>query len=89
MSIPKVFAAGERLFADDLNANFEYVEDLAEGNFEPAFTKNTAFNKNFGSAADTVTEGNDSRLADDRTRKITISSSAPTGGNNGDVWLRF
>lgn len=26
--------------------------------FEPAFSKNTAFNKNFGSAADTVAEGN-------------------------------
>ena len=29
---------------------------------EPAFTKNTAFNKNFGSALDTVTQGNDARL---------------------------
>ena len=33
---------------------------------EPTFTKNTAFNKDFGSAADTVTEGNDSRLSDAR-----------------------
>lgn len=29
---------------------------------EPAFTKNTAFNKNFGTAAGTVMEGNDSRV---------------------------
>lgn len=29
---------------------------------EPAFAKNTAFNKNFGSAAGTVCQGNDSRL---------------------------
>lgn len=29
---------------------------------EPIFTKNTAFNKNFGNAIDTVTQGNDARL---------------------------
>lgn len=34
---------------------------------EPAFTKNTAFNKNFGTAAGTVCQGNDSRLSDART----------------------
>lgn len=33
---------------------------------EPAFTKNTAFNKNFGSAAGTVCQGNDSRLSNAR-----------------------
>lgn len=36
------------------------------GNYEAAFTKNTAFNKNFGSSAGTVCEGNDSRLSDSR-----------------------
>lgn len=35
--------------------------------YEPAFTKNTAFNKNFGTTAGTVTEGNDPRLSDART----------------------
>lgn len=34
---------------------------------EPAFTKNTAFNKNFGTAAGTVCQGNDSRLSNART----------------------
>lgn len=33
---------------------------------EPAFTKNTAFNKNFGTAAGTVCQGNDSRLSNAR-----------------------
>ena len=33
---------------------------------EPSFNKNTAFNKDFGTEADTVTEGNDSRLSDAR-----------------------
>lgn len=42
------------------------------GNFNPyskedAFSKNSAFNKNFGNAAGTVCEGNDSRLSDART----------------------
>lgn len=34
---------------------------------EPAFTKNTAFNKDFGAIAGTVCEGDDSRLSDNRT----------------------
>jgi len=34
---------------------------------EPVFSKNTAFNKNFGSSAGTVCEGNDVRLSDART----------------------
>lgn len=33
---------------------------------EPAFKKNTAFNKNFGQEEDTVCEGNDERLFDER-----------------------
>jgi|GEM_PF-1654044 len=41
---------------------------------EPAFSKNTAFNKNFGSAAGTVCQGSDSRLSDAR-RAINITMS--------------
>lgn len=33
---------------------------------ETAFEKKTAFNKDFGNTADTITEGNDERLSDDR-----------------------
>ena len=33
---------------------------------EPAFVKNSAFNKNFGNVANTVCEGNDARLSDAR-----------------------
>lgn len=36
---------------------------------EPAFTKNSAFNKSFGTTAGTVCQGNDSRLSDARTPK--------------------
>jgi len=39
------------------------------GVYEPAFTKNTAFNKNFGTAVGTVCQGNDARLSDSRTPK--------------------
>lgn len=43
---------------------------------EPAFTKNTAFNKNFGSSAGTVCQGNDGRLSDARrSSNITMSLS--------------
>lgn len=41
---------------------------------EPAFTKNTAFNKNFGSSAGTVCQGNDDRLSNAR-RSSNISMS--------------
>lgn len=41
---------------------------------EPAFTKNTAFNRNFGESADTVCRGNDGRLYNAR-RSSNISMS--------------
>lgn len=41
---------------------------------EPAFTKNTAFNKKFGSSAGTVCQGNDGRLSNAR-RSSNISMS--------------
>nr|DAX83324.1 MAG TPA: MAEBL protein [Caudoviricetes sp.] len=46
------------------------------GTYEPAFTKNTAFNKNFGSAVGTVCEGNDIRLSDARTPKAHTHKKA-------------
>ena len=64
---------GNPLTQDELDGNFEYLEntdiDLQEqiDGKEPEFSKNTAFNKNFGQESDTVCEGDDSRLSDDRT----------------------
>lgn len=50
---------------------------------EPAFTKNNAFNKNFGSAAGTVCQGNDSRLSNARrASNITMSY-------NGNLWISY
>jgi hypothetical protein len=37
------------------------------GVYEPVFTKNTAFNKNFGTAVGTVAQGNDSRINNGQT----------------------
>lgn len=39
----------------------------ASAGYEPAFTKNNAFNKNFGTAAGTVAQGNDSRINNGQT----------------------
>lgn len=43
---------------------------------EPTFSKNTAFNKDFGTAAGTVCQGNDARLSDARTPVDTSVSYA-------------
>jgi len=47
-------------------ANVTGLQTALDGK-ESTFTKNTAFNKNFGATAGTVTEGNDARLSDSRT----------------------
>ena len=49
--------------------------------YESAFSKNTAFNKNFGTAAGTVCQGNDGRLSDSRT-PTTHASTHATGGTD-------
>lgn len=50
------------------------------GVYEPVFTKNTAFNKNFGTAAGTVCQGNDSRLSN--SRPANGGTSAACTGNS-------
>jgi hypothetical protein len=64
--------------------NFSDFKDTVLGsipndisNKEDAFSKNSAFNKNFGTNADTVCEGNDSRLSDART---------PTSHDHNDLY---
>lgn len=54
-----------------LNTNAHGISNIAGLSIalngkEPAFSKNTGFNKNFGSTAGTVCQGNDSRLSDAR-----------------------
>ena len=50
---------------------------------EPTFTKNSAFNKNFGTAAGTVCQGNDGRLSDARR------ASNITMGYDGNLWINY
>lgn len=48
---------------------------------EPAFVKNTAFNKDFGTEVGTICQGNDSRLSDARTPTAhDLASHSDTGG---------
>ena len=67
------FATGDKLKLDGIedNANNYVLEEhdntKHSTNYEPEFSKNTAFNKNFGTTVGTVTQGNDARLSDDRT----------------------
>jgi len=50
---------------------------------EPSFTKNSAFNKNFGADVDTVCQGNDSRLSDSRTPTTHIHGNITNEGYIG------
>ncbi len=50
---------------------------------EQAFTKNTAFNKNFGNTSGTVCEGSDSRLSDARIPLSHIHGNISNGGAIG------
>ncbi|MGL5690237.1 MAG: tail fiber domain-containing protein [Bacteroidales bacterium] len=47
---------GGVIVGDNINVGADGKISIA--NYEPAFTKNTAFNKNFGTASGTVSEGN-------------------------------
>jgi hypothetical protein len=52
---------------------------IADSTKEPAFSKNSAFNKNFGNGASTVCQGNDTRLSD--ARPANGGTSAACSGN--------
>lgn len=54
-----------------VKAVIDVSETKAAETYEPKFEKNTAFNKNFGTEAGTVVEGNDERLSDARVPKGT------------------
>lgn len=46
-------------------------------------------NKPVSTATQTALNAKENTLNSDQKRKITISSSAPTGGSDGDVWLQY
>jgi hypothetical protein len=53
-------------YAKTLSA-FSVIKTSTDALYEPIFSKNTAFNKNFGSTSGTVAEGNDSRINNGQT----------------------
>lgn len=53
--------SGSTLTSVNLEASTNELDTKVNGK-EPSFTKNTAFNKNFGTTSGTVAEGNDSRF---------------------------
>ncbi len=74
------------LFGDGANITGidKYTQSEVDGLLllkEDAFTKNTAFNKDFGTAAGTVCEGNDARLSDART-PLAHNTSHQSGGGD-------
>jgi hypothetical protein len=53
-----------------------------DGTYEPEFSKNTAFNRDFGNTAATVCQGNDPRLSDARTPLAHGHTVLDEGGAN-------
>ena len=49
------------------SAGYALTTHNHNGVYEPVFSKNTAFNKNFGTASGTVAQGNDSRIINGQT----------------------
>ena len=47
-------------------------------------SKSVTIGVNYGTGSGTVCQGNDSRL-----HNITISTGDPSGGANGDIWLKY
>ena len=59
------------------------------GVYEPVISKNTAFNRNFGTASNTVAQGNDSRINNGQTAFDSITSLLPieTPNTNSTIAL--
>ena len=73
-----VLSATKLTTARNINGvSFDGTADItiADNTKEPAFTKNTAFNKNFGTTTDTVAEGNDARLGTKNIDETNIANN--------------
>lgn len=71
-------------------ANYPEGADLvsALAGKEPVFEKNTGFNKNFGSTAGTVVEGDDTRLGDARTPLAHTHKGSDITDSNATYFVR-
>ncbi len=73
----------------DANKPISTATQTALNTKEPSFSKNTGFNKNFGTSSDTVCEGDDSRLSNSRKWNATINTAdKPTARTNLDVYSK-
>jgi hypothetical protein len=59
----------------------------ASGHISSASANITSISASAVSASAVVLSGNQALSA--RTRNVTISTSTPTGGNDGDVWMKY
>ena len=86
-SVKSVASAAKLTTARTINGvSFDGTDNItvADATKEPAFTKNTAFNKNFGTTSGSVCQGNDARLSDARTPKTHTHTKGEVGLGNVD-----
>lgn len=76
--------AGQQMAEFDGSADRTVQLTPGQVGAEPAFAKNNAFNKNFGSAAGTVCQGNDGRLSNAR-RASNITMASP----DANLWISY
>ncbi len=65
-----------------------YKKTETDAKYEPKITKNTAFNKNFGTTAGTVAKGNDSRFHTHANKSVLDGISAADIAGWGDKYTK-
>ncbi len=80
---PATIGAAPAAHVNDTTVHITSAERSAWNGKEPAFTKNTAFNKAFGTASGTVCQGNDSRLSNSRKCNNTFDNVSTARSNLG------
>ena len=75
-NLQTALTAAQTAIDEKADANHDH-----DGVYEPVFDKNAAFNKDFGTAGDSVCEGDDSRLSDNRTPVDSSVSYAKVGSD--------
>lgn len=70
---------------DPTNPQDVVTKNYADNTFEPTVTPNSAYNKDFGTSAGTVCEGNDTRLM---KSDVTLASTTPVYADlTGASWV--
>ncbi len=70
-----------------INDNMDKLDELV-GNLSPQF--NETFVKKVGDTlTGALTAGGTQVLTTKQVRNMTISTASPSGGSNGDVWIKY